>query len=147
MEPEQLSWLVDLETGQVKLLQYICASDAGMAINPIQAEGQGEGAAMQGIGHALFEALIYEGGQLLNGNLVDYRVPSFQDLPEYFRSLLVENQDGPGPYGSKGMGESGILSVAPAIGNALYRATGVRIKRLPLTPEAIWQVLKGRASG
>ena len=77
------------DTGQVKLLQYICVSDAGMAINPIQAEGQGEGAAMQGIGHALFEALIYEGGQLLNGNLVDYRVPSFQDLPEYFRSLLV----------------------------------------------------------
>ncbi len=138
---------VDLETGQVKLLQYICVSDAGMAINPIQAEGQGEGAAMQGIGHALFEALIYEGGQLLNGNLVDYRVPSFQDLPQDFRSLLVENQDGPGPYGSKGMGESGILSVAPAIGNALYRATGVRIKRLPLTPEAIWQALKGRASG
>ncbi|MDA2934549.1 xanthine dehydrogenase family protein molybdopterin-binding subunit, partial [Acidobacteria bacterium AH-259-D05] len=133
---------VDLETGQAKLLQYVSVADAGKAINPMQAEGQDEGAAMQGVGHALFEALIYEGGQLLNGNLVDYRVPSFEDLPENFRSLLVENQDGPGPFGAKGLGEAGVPPVAPAIGNAIYKATGVRIKHLPLTPEFIWRALQ-----
>ena len=59
-----------------------------------------------------------------------------------FDSVLIENGDGPGPYGAKGMGESGIVSIAPAIGNALYRATGVRIRKLPLTPEQVWRALK-----
>ena len=103
-------------------------ADVGKAINPIQAEGQDEGAAIQGLGPALFESLIYEHGQPLNANLVDYRVPRFTDLPDQFHSVLIENGDGPGPYGAKGMGESGIVSVAPAVGNALYRATGVRIR-------------------
>ncbi|HWP22607.1 MAG TPA: xanthine dehydrogenase family protein molybdopterin-binding subunit, partial [Candidatus Binatia bacterium] len=75
-------------------------------------------------------------------NLVDYRVPRFTDLPERFESHLIENGDGPGPYGAKGMGESGIVSVAPAIGNALYRATGARVRELPLTPERVWRALK-----
>ena len=96
---------------------------------------------MQGLGNALFEALEYDKGQPLNANLVDYRVPRFTDLPEKFESVLIENRDGPGPYGSKGMGESGIVAVAPAIGNALYRATGARIHELPLTPERVWRAL------
>jgi CO/xanthine dehydrogenase Mo-binding subunit len=78
----------------------------------------------------------------LNANLVDYRVPRFTDLPERFESALIENEDGPGPYGAKGMGESGIVSVAPAIGNAIFRATGVRIRELPITPERLWRALK-----
>jgi len=86
--------------------------------------------------------LIYEHGQPLNANLVDYRVPRFTDLPDQFHSVLIENGDGPGPYGAKGMGESGIVAVAPAVGNALYRATGVRIRQLPLTPERVWRALK-----
>ena len=73
---------------------------------------------------------------------MDYRVPRFTDVPARFESALIENHDGPGPYGAKGMGESGIVSVAPAIGNALYRATGVRIRELPLTPERVWRALK-----
>jgi CO/xanthine dehydrogenase Mo-binding subunit len=74
--------------------------------------------------------------------LVDYRVPRFTDLPKHFASALVENEDGPGPYGAKGMGESGIVAVAPAVGNAFARATGVRIRALPLTPERVWRALK-----
>jgi CO/xanthine dehydrogenase Mo-binding subunit len=85
---------------------------------------------------------VYEQGQPLNANLVDYRVPRFTDLPNHFESALIENHDGPGPYAAKGMGESGIVSIAPAVGNALYRATGARIRELPLTPERVWRALR-----
>jgi CO/xanthine dehydrogenase Mo-binding subunit len=108
----------------------------------VQAEGQDEGATIQGLGHTLFESLEYDHGQPLNANLVDYRVPCFSDLPESFESVMIENRDGPGPYGAKGMGESGIVSIAPAVGNALYNATGVRIRDLPLTPERVWRALQ-----
>ena len=133
---------VDVETGEIKIDQYVTVADVGRAINPLQAEGQDEGAAIQGLGATLFESLVYEQGQPLNANLVDYRVPRFCDLPDHFESSLVENEDGPGPYGAKGMGESGIVSVAPSVGNAVYRATGVRIRGLPLTSERVWRALK-----
>ncbi|HEY5543390.1 MAG TPA: xanthine dehydrogenase family protein molybdopterin-binding subunit [Candidatus Binatia bacterium] len=133
---------VDTETGEIKIERYVTVADVGKAINPLQAEGQDEGAAIQGLGATLFESLIYEQGQALNANLVDYRVPRFTDLPNHFESCLVENEDGPGPYGAKGMGESGIVSVAPAVGNALYHATGARVRTLPLTPERVWRALQ-----
>jgi len=133
---------VDTETGSVKINKYVSVADVGKAINPAHCEGQDEGAAIQGLGHTMFEALSYDNGQLLNPNLIDYRVPSITDLPVVFESRLVENRDGPGPYGAKGMGESGIVSVAPAIGNAVAQATGVRIRDLPLTPERVWRALK-----
>jgi CO/xanthine dehydrogenase Mo-binding subunit len=133
---------VDLETGAIRLEKYVTVADVGKAINPQLVEGQDEGAAIQGLGAALFESLDYEQGQPLNANLIDYRVPRFTDLPESFQSHLIENGDGPGPYGAKGMGESGIVSVAPAVGNALYRATGARVRELPLTPERVWRALR-----
>jgi len=136
---------VDEETGAIRVEKYVTVADVGKALNPLQAEGQDEGAAIQGLGNTLFEALEYENGQPLNASLVDYRVPRFTDLPALFTSALVENSDGPGPYGAKGMGESGIVSVAPAIGNALFNATGVRIRDLPLTPERVWRALRDRA--
>jgi CO/xanthine dehydrogenase Mo-binding subunit len=132
---------VDEETGAIRVEKYVTVADVGRALNPLQAEGQDEGAAIQGLGNTLFEALEYENGQPLNASLVDYRVPRFTDLPAIFTSALVENSDGPGPYGAKGMGESGIVSVAPAVGNALFNATGVRIRDLPLTPERVWRAL------
>ncbi len=138
---------VDAETGEIHIRQYATVADVGRAINPMQAEGQDEGAAIQGLGHTLFESLQYERGQPLNANLVDYRVPRFADVPEHFHSALVENQDGPGPYGAKGMGESGIVAVAPAVGNALARATGVRVRQLPLTPERVWRALRNGRRG
>ncbi len=133
---------VDTATGELRLLRYYSASDPGKAINPKQVEGQDEGAAMQAIGHTLFEEMLYEDGQLLNPNLIDYRVPIFTDLPEVFETVLIENGDGPGPYGAKGVGEGGIVAVAPAVANALFNATGVRVKDLPLTPERIWRALR-----
>jgi CO/xanthine dehydrogenase Mo-binding subunit len=133
---------LDPDTGAITVRRYVTVADVGKAINPLQTEGQDEGAAMQGLGHTLFESLLYENGQPLNANLIDYRVPRFTDVPENFHSVLVENGDGPGPYGAKGMGESGIVSVAPALGNAIARATGVRIRTLPLAPERVWRALK-----
>jgi CO/xanthine dehydrogenase Mo-binding subunit len=79
---------------------------------------------------------------LLNPNLIDYRVPRFGDVPEEFHTVLIENGDGPGPYGVRGMGEGGLLSVAPSVTNALARATGVRITELPLTPERVWRAFR-----
>ncbi len=137
---------IDYGTGAIKIEKYITVADVGKAINPLQAEGQDEGAAGQGLGNALFESLEYESGQPLNANLIDYRVPRFTDLPQEFVSALIENGDGPGPYGAKGMGESGIVSVAPAVGNALFNATGVRIRELPLTPERVWRALRDNKS-
>ena len=136
---------LDRETGTIKLEKYVTVADVGRAINPGQAEGQDEGATIQGLGNTLCESLEYDNGQPLNANLVDYRVPRFTDLPESFESALIENGDGPGPYGAKGMGESGIVSIAPAVGNALFNATGVRIRELPLTPERVWRALKKRS--
>lgn len=133
---------VDEITGVLRLPQYISVADVGRAINPQQCEGQDEGAVMQGIGHTRFEAMQYEAGHLLNPNLVDYRVPTFSDLPDRFHSILIENGDGPGPFGAKGLGEGGIVAAAPAIANAIYQATGVRIKTLPLTPECVWRALR-----
>jgi len=133
---------IDRETGEVRLKKFVSIADVGKAIHPEHCVAQEEGAAMQGIGHTFFEQLIYENGQLLNPNLVDYRVPTFSDVPDEFHTALVENGDGPGPFGARGMAEGGILSVAPSVCNAIDRATGVRIKDLPLTPERVWRALR-----
>lgn len=133
---------VDEETGVVRVPHYVSVADVGKAINPQQCEGQDEGAAMQGLGHTLFESMQYADGQLLNPNLVDYRVPLFTDLPEQFHTILIENEDGPGPFGAKGLGEGGIVAAAPAVANAIYQATGLRMTALPITPEQMWRALK-----
>ena len=135
---------VDEETGEVRVLHYASVADVGKAINRLQAEAQDEGAAMMGMGHTLCESLQYDGGQPLNPNLIDYKVPGFTDMPRRFEVALVENQDGPGPWGAKGMGESGIVAVAPAVANAIAHLTGVRIRELPLTPERVWRALRGK---
>jgi CO/xanthine dehydrogenase Mo-binding subunit len=133
---------VDEETGAVTVLTYVSMADVGRAIHQQQCEAQDEGGAMQGLGSTLFEALIFEDGQLLNPNLIDYRIPMFSDLPASFGTVLLQHANGPGPYGAKGVGESGMFCVAPAIGNAIARATGVRLYELPLTPERVWRALR-----
>jgi len=134
--------VIDRETGEVTLKKFISVADVGKAIHPQHCIAQEEGAAMQGIGHTFFEQLLYDNGQLINPNLVDYRIPTFTEVPAEFHAVLVENGDGPGPFGVRGMAEGGILSVAPAVCNAIDRATGVRIKDLPLTPERVWRALR-----
>ncbi len=133
---------VDEETGAIAIKRYVSVADVGKAIHPQGCVGQEEGAAMMGIGHTMFEQMVYEDGQLVNSNLIDYRIPKFSDVPAAFETVLVENEDGPGPHGARGMGEGGLVSVAPAITNALARGYGIRINDLPLTPERVWRALK-----
>jgi len=135
---------VDQETGAISVLEYVSVADVGRRINPLLCEGQDEGAVMQGLGHSLYEEMLYEHGQLLNGNLVDYRVPRTGDVP-HLQCRFVENADGAGPFGAKGVGEGSLVPVSPAVGNALARLTGVRLRELPLTPERVWRALRARA--
>jgi CO/xanthine dehydrogenase Mo-binding subunit len=136
---------VDGDTGEIKLHKYVSLADVGRAIHPVLCEGQDEGGVMNAIGHSLLEEMMYKDGQLLNPNLIDYRVPTFGELPEEFKSILVEDQNGPGPFGAKGTGEGGLLPVAAAIANAVCGATGVRLYDLPLTPEKVWRALCDKA--
>jgi CO/xanthine dehydrogenase Mo-binding subunit len=133
---------VDAETGEAKILRYVSLTDAGKMINPVQCHAQDEGAAVFGLGQALFEDLAYQDGQLLNGSLIDYRLPRFTDLPPTFITFVMEGGGGPGPYGAKGMGEGGILAVAPAVSNAVHAAVGVRVSDAPLIGEKIWRAMQ-----
>lgn len=137
---------VDEETGAVIIEDYVSVADVGRCINPLQCEGQDEGAVMQGIGHTLFEEMAYEGGSLVNANLATYRVPRAEDVPASLSCQFVENADGAGPFGAKGAGEGSLVPVSPAVGNALARLTGVRLRELPLTPERVWRALRARRS-
>jgi CO/xanthine dehydrogenase Mo-binding subunit len=133
---------VDEETGKVHVEKYVTAADAGKAIHPLQCEGQDEGSAMMGFGHTFYEAYQWDGGQIINSSLVDYKVPTFDDVPDEFESILIEDANGPGPYGAKGLGEGGIIPVAPAVANAVFWTTGARVKTLPLTPEKVWRAIR-----
>jgi len=137
---------VDEETGKITMEKLATVGDVGLAINPALAEGQDIGAATMGMGIGLFEELIYEGPQLVNGSILDYRLPRFSDLPKQVELHLVQNQDGVGPYGAKGGGEASLNSMAANIANAVDRAVGVRIRQAPLTPERVWRALKEKKS-
>jgi CO/xanthine dehydrogenase Mo-binding subunit len=133
---------LDEETGSISLDSLVTIGDVGLAIHPAMTEGQDLGAATMGLGVGLFEELIYDGQQLMNGTMLEYRVPRFSDLARNVEMKLVQNRDGVGPYGAKGGGEGAVNPISPCIANALRQATGVRIKRLPLTPERVWKALQ-----
>ena len=137
---------VDHETGDVTIDRHITVSDVGKAINPLQVRMQDEGAAIMGLGHTLMEHYIFdERGRIRNLGAIDYRIPTSMDLPLELHSDMVENADGPGPYGAKGMSEGALLCVAPAVAAAVREATGVQIRDLPLTPERVWRALHDAA--
>jgi CO/xanthine dehydrogenase Mo-binding subunit len=133
---------VDPETGETTIHKLVLVSDVGKALNPHQVEAQDEGAAVMGLGHTLMEQLVLGAdGRILNLGSLDYRIPSIKDVPLELESLLIENADGPGPYGAKGAGEGGTLAVAAAVGAAINDAAGVTIRDLPITPERIWRAM------
>ena len=138
---------VDAETGLVRIPKLVLVSDVGKALNPLQVATQDEGAAVMGLGHTLMEQLILdEHGRVLNLGALDYRIPTIEDVPLEMHSLLIENGDGPGPFGAKGVGEGGVLAVAAAVGSAVSEAAGVVIRDLPLTPERIWRAIQKQSS-
>ncbi|MQA73799.1 MAG: molybdopterin-dependent oxidoreductase [Solirubrobacterales bacterium] len=129
---------VDPETGRVEVTRTATIADVGKAINPLLVERQDEGAVLQGVGNALFEEMVYADGVLTNDNLLDYRVPRIEDMPAQMTGIIVENADGPGPYGAKGCGEGAQAATPAAIATALADA-GVPMNELPLTPERVWR--------
>jgi CO/xanthine dehydrogenase Mo-binding subunit len=138
---------VDEGTGDVAVVRHVTVSDVGKALNPLQVTSQDEGAAIQALGHTLMEQYIYDDtGRIRNLGAIDYRIPTILDLPGELRTEIIENEDGPGPYGSKGMSEGALLNVAPAVAAAVRDATGVVIRDLPLTPERVWRALQQRDS-
>jgi 4-hydroxybenzoyl-CoA reductase alpha subunit len=132
---------VDPETGKVDVLKVAAAHDLGRVINPLNCEQQVEGAVVTGVGIALLEELVVQNGTPVNRNFRDYRIPTAMDSPKV-DSIFVEATHKDGPFGAKGVGEPALAPTAPAIGNAVYNAIGVRIKDLPITPEKILKALK-----
>jgi CO/xanthine dehydrogenase Mo-binding subunit len=138
---------IDPDTGMVQLTRLALVSDVGKALNPQQVEAQDEGAAVMGLGHTFMEQLLLdEHGRILNLGALDYRIPTIQDVPSSLHSVLIENADGPGPYGAKGAGEGGTLAIAAAVGAAVNQAAGVEIRDLPLTPERVWRAIRQRGN-
>jgi CO/xanthine dehydrogenase Mo-binding subunit len=133
--------LVDRRTGRVRVEHLAVAGDVGRAINPALVEQQLSGGALMGLGHALFDELVFDQGQVLNGTLLDYQLPSVRDLPGNLTPIIVESPHATGPFGAKGVGETGTIPIAPAVANAVRDAVGVRITRLPLSPERVLQAM------
>jgi CO/xanthine dehydrogenase Mo-binding subunit len=131
---------VDIETGEVRVEKLVNAADCGTPINPAVARTQLSGAAIMQLGFTLSEIMQLDGGQVTNASLADYKIPGIRDVPP-MENELVEAEQHSGPFGAKGLGESGTFGVSPAIANAIQDAVGVRITELPITAEAIFRAL------
>ncbi len=139
---------VDSETGETRVLAVYSAQDAGRIVNPTTAEGQVEGGVVQGLGYALVEEHAVREGRILNDQFSTYIIPTSLDVPE-ITTLFVEEEFSWGPYGAKGLGETPIIAVAPAVLAAIHHASGARLRELPATPERVFEALesaKGRTS-
>jgi CO/xanthine dehydrogenase Mo-binding subunit len=127
---------IDIELGTVRVLKVVAAHDVGRAINPTLIEGQIEGGVAQGLGMALMEEFFPGKGE----NLHDYLIPTVGDIPPV-ESILIEEPSWIGPFGAKGIGEQAVIPTAPAILNAIHHATGVRLRRIPATPDRIREAI------
>ena len=135
---------VDTQTGQMRILRMLNVCDIGKAINPVVVETQISGAAVMQMGFTMTEDMIIENGQLTNPSLADYKIPGIFDMPDCMENSYVEAEQRNGPFGAKGVGESGTFGVSPAIANALEDAVGVRIANLPITSEDIFRALRAK---
>jgi CO/xanthine dehydrogenase Mo-binding subunit len=133
---------VDTETGRIQVTKLVNVGDAGRAINPDVVERQLIGAGTMQLGFTIFEEMLFNDGQVVNASFADYKIPGMLDLPTDLSGELVEVPHEQGPFGAKGVGETGMFCVSPAIGNALYDAVGVRVMEMPLTPERVLRALR-----
>ena len=138
---------VDPETGKVDVLRYTAFQDIGTAVNPVQVEGQMQGGAAQGIGWALSEEYQFDDdGAMSNPTLLDYRLPTAADLP-FIDANIIEVPSPDHPLGIRAVGQVPIVPPAAALANAIYRATGVRLSRLPMNPERVyWALVEAKKS-
>ena len=135
---------VDTDTGDIEIVKLVSAFDVGRVINEALCRGQVLGGTVQGVGTALSEYYVYDGdGHLLNPSLTDYKIPSVKDIPREMVQIFIETPHDKGPFGARGVAEHPMISVPSVIANALFNATGVRIKELPLSPERVYLALKG----
>ena len=132
---------IDPETGQIKVRKITSVHDVGTIINPVTHQGQVDGSMVQGFGFGLTENLVAEGGKILTTNLGEYKLPNIQDIPRH-ETLHVRDNDGPGPFRTKPIGEHGAIPTAAAIGNAVYDAIGVQVRDLPITAEKVYLAIK-----
>ena len=134
---------VDTETGRVKVPRFLVAIDCGTAINPMAVEGQLEGGLQQGLGYALTEQYVVNSrtGVVETTNYDSYKVPGTMDMPQS-DIIIIDKPDPKGPFGAKGVGEPGMVGIAPAVANAIYDAVGVRMRELPITPERVLAALE-----
>ena len=133
---------VDPDTGEVTIVDFVIVQDVGKAINPMAVEGQMQGGAVQSLGMALTEGLLFdENGRLTNPSLLDYRKLTAADLPD-LETIIVEVPSPAGPFGARGVGEPPIIPAPAAIGNAIHDATGVRIRRVPFRADRVLAALK-----
>lgn len=137
---------VDLDTGEVKVLQMVAAHDIGRAINPLALQGQIEGGMVMGLGHAMTEEFIVEDGIVFTDVLARYKMPSIKHAPP-ITSFIVEDAASTGPYGAKGVGEIASIPTLAAISNAVYNACGVRLHKLPVDQDSLLRALKSGKSG
>ena len=124
--------VTDIKSGGVKIVRAVTAFECGAVVNPDQLKNQVEGAMVMGLGGALFEAIEFENGMITNPHLADYRVPRFSDAPK-LEVVLLDRKDLP----SVGAGETPIVGIAPAVGNAIFAATGIRLRSLPMVPDGL----------
>jgi CO/xanthine dehydrogenase Mo-binding subunit len=135
---------IDPETGQVTVLRYTAAQDVGKAIHPSYVEGQVQGGVAQGVGWALNEEYVFSReGRMENPGFLDYRMPVASDLP-MLDTILIEVPNPRHPFGAKGVGEVPIVPPLPAVANAVARATGVRMRALPLSPPKVLAALDAK---
>ncbi|OGL02176.1 MAG: hypothetical protein A3D33_08025 [Candidatus Rokubacteria bacterium RIFCSPHIGHO2_02_FULL_73_26] len=134
---------VDPETGRVEVRRIASAHDVGRALNPGAAEGQVHGGIHMGLGYALTERLVVEDGQILTQSFMDYALLRADDMPDIV-VRLIESVDAEGPFGAKGLGESGVIPVAAAVANAIKDAIGLRFTELPITPARVRAALEAR---
>ena len=132
---------VDQDTGQVKVQRLISAFDVGKAINLTAVEGQVHGGAAMGVGHALIEEVVIKEGFTLNTHFIDYKLPTTLDMPD-IETIILESEEGLGPFGAKGIGEPALTPVPSAIVNAVSDAISVQMTQIPLTPEQVYRALK-----
>ncbi len=133
---------VDTETGRVRVTRLVNVADVGTPVNPRIVETQLSGASIMQLGFTLFEKMLFdEAGQLRNASLAEYKIPGFLDVPESMTNEAVVSEQSSGPFGAKGVGETGTFGVSPAIANAIHDAVGVRLTELPLSAEKLWQKL------
>jgi CO/xanthine dehydrogenase Mo-binding subunit len=134
---------VDTETGHVRIARLVNVADVGTPINPKIVATQLSGAAIMQLGFTLFERMDFDAaGQLRNASLAEYKIPGLLDLPREMVSEAVVAEQRTGPFGAKGVGESGTFGVSPAIANAIEDAVGVRLTSLPLSAEAVYRALR-----